>query len=90
MLIVACGDKPESTQAESAPPAPAATAEAPAPAPETMPIEKVVESVVDETVAEADEQVQAEEELVLAQAAETQPKPAVAQKYSEGQHYSVL
>jgi len=90
MLIVACGGKPESTQAESAPPAPATTAAAPAPAAESVPVEKLVEEMVDETAEEADEQVQAEEQIVLARAEEAQPKPAVAQKYSEGQHYNVL
>jgi len=90
MLIVACGGKPESPQAESAPPAPATTAAAPAPAAESVPVEKLVEEMVDETAEEADEQVQAEEQIVLAQAEEAQPKPAVAQKYSEGQHYNVL
>lgn len=90
MLIVACGGKPESTQAESAPPAPATTAAAPAPAAESVPVERLVEEMVDETAEEADEQVQAEEQIVLARAEEAQPKPAVAQKYSEGQHYNVL
>lgn len=96
ILIAACGGKPESTEAETAPPPPAATAEAPAPAEapaaaaESEPIEEIIDEIVDETAEEADEQVQAEEKIVLAQAEDSPPKPTVAQKYSEGQHYNVL
>lgn len=93
ILLVACGGDPETSPAQSEPPAQAAAPEAPAQpeaapeaAPETRELEPVEESAADTD----DEQAAAEEELVLATAAPESPPVAAPQKFSEGQHYTVL
>jgi thiol:disulfide interchange protein DsbA len=87
-FLVACGDSPDTTAVETSPPEQAV---APAPAEPTEVTQELAESVPEETADEepAEEKLD-DNKIVLAQV-DPAPKAAAApQKYSEGQHYTVL
>lgn len=95
MLLAACGGDPEPTQPQDTPPEPAATAK-PAPAAAAQPEAPASEAEpVEESAADSDaDEAAVEDAIVLAEAeAETRstpPSSPVTQKYTEGQHYTVL
>lgn len=87
-FLVACGDSPDTTTVETSPPEQAA---APAPAEPTEVTKKLEESVPEETADEEPEDEKLDDnKIVLAQVDPAPQAASAPQKYSEGQHYTVL